>query len=289
LKMDPAGLSLTGWVTVFQDATNPVQDEDLGAASPTLLPDGLLVGGGKDGNFYLLDPAQMDTAGSSASVIQKFLASRGAGSRAQVFNQGKEVSTHHIHGSPVVYDSPEHGPLVFVWGENDVVRVYRYDPAAHNFPGQPNLKNQPGFPIARGTIFASNDVPDRRGMPGGMLSLSADDKTPGTSILWASFPPFLDANRQVVDGELIAYNASQFDSQNRLVMLWRSHQNPTRDDCGKFGKFCCPTIANGKVYQATFSNKLTVYGLLAASDGGYNLLQCSSSRNNRALAWVSLA
>src|SRR5258707_5025758 len=71
--MDPAGLSLAGWVTAFHDSTNPVPDEDLGAAAPTLLSDGLLVGGGKDGNFYLLDPAQMDTAGSSASVIQKLL------------------------------------------------------------------------------------------------------------------------------------------------------------------------------------------------------------------------
>lgn len=270
LKAGPASLDLTGWITIFQDATNPVEDEDLGAASPTLLPDGRLVGGGKDGNFYLLDPSQMDTAGSRACLIQQFLASRGPGSRAQIFVNGKEISTHHIHGSPVVYDSPEHGLLVYVWGENDVLRVYRYDAATHSFPGQPNKRNQPGNPQARGTVFASNDINQRLGMPGGMLSLSANGQLPGTAILWASFPPFLNANQQVVDGELIAYNASQFDSQNRLVMLWRSHQNPSRDDYGKFAKFCCPTIANGKVYQATFSNKLNVYGLLAAADGGYN-------------------
>jgi hypothetical protein len=271
LKANAAGLALTGWVTSFQDATNPVDDEDLGAASPTLLPDGLLVGGGKDGNFYLLNPSLMDLNGSKTCLVQTFLAARGPGSRAQVFDgAGRELSTHHIHGSPVVYDSPEHGPLVYVWGENDVLRAYRYDPTSHTFPGQPNLRNQPGIPLARGTVFASNDVPDRSGMPGAMLSLSANGKTPGTAILWASLPPFLNANRQVVEGELIAYNASQFDNQNRLVMLWRSHQNPARDDCGKFAKFCCPTIANGKVYLATFSNKLRVYGLLTAPDGGYH-------------------
>jgi hypothetical protein len=82
----------------------------------------------------------------------------------------------------------------------------------------------------------------------------------------------MNANLQVVDGELVAYNASQFDGQGRLVLLWRSHQNPQRDDYGKFAKFCCPTIANGKVYQATFSNQLNVYGPLdsAKLDGGYN-------------------
>jgi len=273
LKADAAtDLALTGWVTIFQDATNPVEDEDLGAASPSLLPDGRLVGGGKDGNFYLIDPSRMDAAGSQNCVVQKFLAARGAGSRAEVRDgAGKEISTHHIHGSPVVYDSPQHGVLVYVWGENDVVRAYRYDPVGHTFPGQPDQRNQPGTPVARGTIFASNDVPDRRGMPGGMLSLSANGKTPGTALLWGSFPPYLNANQQVVDGELVAYDAAKFDALGRLVALWRSHQNPGRDDYGKFAKFCCPTVANGKVYMVTFSNRLNVYGLLANPDGGYDL------------------
>ena len=69
-------------------------------------------GGGKDGNFYLLDPAKMTNAGAKDALVQEFLATRGPGSRARVFMNGKEVSTHHIHGSPVVYDSPNHGPLV---------------------------------------------------------------------------------------------------------------------------------------------------------------------------------
>lgn len=271
LKNAAGGLTLTGWVTIFQDATNPVRDEDLGAASPTLLSDGRLVGGGKDGNFYLLDPAQLDLNGSQNCILQTFLASRGPGSRAEVKNaNGQLISTHHIHGSPVTYNSASHGPLVYVWGENDVLRAYRYDPLAHSFPGQPNVRNQQGAPIARGAIFASNDIADRNGMPGAMLALSANGQTLGTAVLWASFPPFLDANRQVVDGELIAYDAEQFDSQNRLVMLWHSHQNPARDDYGKFAKFCCPTIAGGKVYQSTFSNVFNVYGLLGVQDGGYN-------------------
>ena len=270
LNANAGSLALTGWVTVFQDATNPVDDEDLGAASPTLLPDGRMVGGGKDGNFYLLDPGQMNLAGAQACVTQRFLASRGPGSRAQVFSaNNEEISTHHIHGSPVVYTSPQHGVLVYVWGENDVLRAYAYDATSHSFPGQPNQRNLPGTPIARGAIFASNDILPRNGMPGAMLSLSANGQTPGTALLWASFPPFLNANQQVVDGELVAYDASQFDSQQRLVALYRSHQNPIRDDYGKFAKFCCPTVAAGKVYMATFSNQLNVYGLLAQPDGGY--------------------
>jgi hypothetical protein len=267
LHTGAASLDLDAFVTVIQDSTNPVFDEDLGAASPTILPDGFLVGGGKDGNLYLLDPSQLTNGGAQAAVVQKFLATRGPGSRARPNND----ETHHIHGSPVVYDSPNHGVLVYVWGENNVVRAYGYDPATHRFPNQPNQRNKDGNSLAHGTLFASNDIRDRTGMPGAMLSLTANGQTAGTAILWASFPPFLDANHQLVDGELVAYDATQFDAQGRMVLLWRSHQNPVQDDVGKFPKFCCPTIADGKVFHATFSNKLRMYGLRPTPDGGYHL------------------
>src|SRR5207237_4127352 len=45
LRAGAASLDLDAFVTVFHDASNPVADEDLGAASPTILPDGFLVGG----------------------------------------------------------------------------------------------------------------------------------------------------------------------------------------------------------------------------------------------------
>jgi hypothetical protein len=271
LRAGAASLDLDSFVTIFQDATNPVFDEDLGAASPTILPDGFLVGGGKDGNFYLLDPAKMTKNGADVALVQRFLATRGRGSRAQVFGiDGKEISTHHIHGSPVTYDSPNHGALVYVWGENEVLRGYQYDPANHIFPGQPNARNSVGVSRAIGAMYASNDQRNHNGMPGAMLALTANGKQPGTAILWASLPPFGDANKGSVDGLLTAYDAAQFDSQGRFVQIWHSHQNP-HDDPGIFAKFCCPTVADGKVFLATFSNKLRIYGRRPVSDGGYNV------------------
>src|SRR5262249_42991597 len=44
-------------------------------------------------------------------------------------------------------------------------------------------------------------------------------------------------------------------------LLWNSMMDAA-DDVGDFAKFCPPTIANGKVYLATFSCQLEVYGLL---------------------------
>ena len=52
-----------------------------------------------------------------------------------------------------------------------------------------------------------------------------------------------------------------FDATNLNTELWDSKQNAARDDVGNYAKFAPPTIANGKVYLATFSNRLLVYGL----------------------------
>ena len=41
-----------------------------------------------------------------------------------------------------------------------------------------------------------------------------------------------------------------------------------RDDVGTFASFAPPTIANGKVYVPTFSDKLVVYGLLSGPVSG---------------------
>jgi hypothetical protein len=44
--------------------------------------------------------------------------------------------------------------------------------------------------------------------------------------------------------------------------LWNSNLYPARDGAGLYAKFAPPTIANGRVYLPTFSNKVIVYGLL---------------------------
>ena len=48
--------------------------------------------------------------------------------------------------------------------------------------------------------------------------------------------------------------------------LWNSEQNAERDDFGQFAKFNTPVVANGKVFLATFSKQLAIYGLLPEGD-----------------------
>ena len=57
-------------------------------------------------------------------------------------------------------------------------------------------------------------------------------------------------------GILHAYSAVNVGQE-----LWNSEQISSRDSVGSFSKFVPPTVANGKVYLATFSGRLNVYGL----------------------------
>ena len=47
--------------------------------------------------------------------------------------------------------------------------------------------------------------------------------------------------------------------------------NSARDNFGNFAKFVPPLVVNGRVYVATFSNQVAVYGLLGTGGGGRRL------------------
>jgi hypothetical protein len=144
----------------------------------------------------------------------------------------------HIHGSPVYWNGPG-GQLVYLWAEEDYLKAFRFN--GQSFDTTP----------ATQTKFAAPP-----GMPGGFLSVSANGNLGGTGIVWATMPLAEDAETAVVDGVLRA-----FDATDLSLELWNSERN-CGDRVGSFAKWVPPTVANGKVYLATFSNQLLVYGLL---------------------------
>jgi len=100
---------------------------------------------------------------------------------------------------------------------------------------------------------------DEMRMPGGFLTLSADGDKDGTAIVWASYPTDDDAMNKVVKGTLCAYAA-----EDLTQLLWTSDQDSYGGDrVGSFAKYVSPVVANGKVYLATFSRELAVYGLFS--------------------------
>jgi len=79
----------------------------------------------------------------------------------------------------------------------------------------------------------------------------------GNGILWETTGDFATPS---VPGTLHA-----FDALNLSVELWNSSENATEDSLGGFAKFVNPTVVNGKVYVATSSGVVVVYGLLCTN------------------------
>jgi hypothetical protein len=203
-------------------------DLDLGTAGLLLIPNtAFTVSGGKAGLMYLVDRNHMNKRTHSVTgprILQSW--SLGGG---------------EIHGSPVWWRSAS-GSFMYVWA------------ATPNWA--PVMDHLRQYKFARGqfTEIEQSATSNGYGSPGGILSLSANGVKLGTGILWAVVNQS-DADGMTVQGTLHAYNA-----QNVSDELWNSDMVPG-DVLGSLAKFVPPTIANGKVYMATFDGRVLVYGL----------------------------
>ncbi|MGP8114707.1 MAG: choice-of-anchor D domain-containing protein [Steroidobacteraceae bacterium] len=250
LKLDPAtGLNLLDWFTPDDWAYLDENDLDLSASGPLLIPDtspSLLAGGGKAGVLYVLKTANLGKESATDSGVAQ-----------------EETITNEFRGGPVYWQrsSANGGPLLYNWGARDSVKAYAFN----------------------GATFATTPSSQGSGTqiwPGGILALSADSDTPGSGVLWATVATSGDAeNNPPAPGELHA-----FDAGNVSQELWNSTMNASRDGFGNFAKFVPPLVANGKVYVATWSNQLAVYGLLSTYTVSPTSLAFGSETTNVASA-----
>jgi hypothetical protein len=236
-----SSLKIDTWFTPYNYEYLNYGDLDLGSAGMTFVPGTrLAIAGGKGSWLYVVDRENMGGLTGSTVTDDNII---------QSFNVN---APYHIHGSPLFWTTKKGGRL-FVWAEEDKLKAYpylgeQYAPGSKVFDTdhvETSLVQAPHQGIA-GKLL----------MPGGVLSLSANGSVPGTGIIWASHQFSGDANNEVRPGILRAINAEDITQE-----LWNSENNPALDDCGKFAKFSAPTVANGKVYLASFSNQLCVYGL----------------------------
>jgi hypothetical protein len=215
-------------------------DLDLGSAGPLLVPgtvpgSNLLVGGGKDGSIYVVDTAAMGNFHAPAPLAMNC---PNPNAVQTIFGpqseQGGQGVIGNIHGSHVFWQGPD-AARVFVWGENDNLRSFVFK----------------GGKLITPPMKSQYQIPN--GMPGGMLSISADSTKAGTGIVWALVTLFGDANQQRgVRAQLLA-----FDAQNIKTDIWRSEPldgSIGPNSVGLFAKFVPPTIANGKVFVATYGD-----------------------------------
>jgi hypothetical protein len=230
LKLSAMG-QVVDWFIPYNWSALNANDVDLGSAGVLIVPStNLLASGGKEGKLYLLDRSNLGHfhSGSDSQIVQSF----------QVAPTGR-----HFHGTPTYWNGPG-GPYVYTWCEADRGKAVRLSGTLLTTA-----------PVSQTTMTAND------GMPGGMLAVSANGATAGTGILWAALALNGDANQDVRPGILRAFDAADLSRE-----LWNSRLDTARDDFGNFAKFNTPVVANGKVYLATFSHQVAVYGLLPAGD-----------------------
>ncbi len=241
LKLSGADLSIMTWFTPYNYSFLNGGDWDLGAGGIMLIPGtSLAIGGGKSSssvpaNLYVVNRDNMGgvSLGTSDTNIVQAIPVTPTG-----------LGFNHIHGAPVWWDGPD-GSYTYVWGESDHFHQYQFDKVNGVFI-------TPAYSQSPTPAWVN-------GMTGGMLAVSANGTNAGSGILWAAHQFTGDANQAVRPGIMHAY-----DAQNVTNELWNSEQYSARDSVGLYAKFVPPTVANSKVYLATFSGRLNVYGLLPA-------------------------
>jgi hypothetical protein len=247
LKLAPAGgsMSVASSFTPYDWLVLNYYDLDLGAAGVLLIPGTTLaLSGGKQGVLYLVNRDQMGgfASGADTNIVQSWT-----------------VATNgDIHGAPVWWSGAD-GAFAYVWPQSSN-QLCQYLFTNGQFATAP---------------FAEGPTVGGPGSPGGVLSISADGADPGTGIVWATVNTSAGANQATVPGTLHAYSARHVSTE-----LWNSDMVPGRDSLGNLAKFVPPTIANGRVYVATFSNRLNVYGLLPAM-----YLSITNSGGGIVLSW----
>ncbi len=223
------GLSVTDYYTPYNEADLYRLDADLGSGGPVLLPGAnRMIFTGKDTVFRILDTKNLGRYNSKADqIVQRF-----------------QPSTQRLFGAPVYWDTAAMGKLIYYWGGGDALKAFQF------IDGR--FREDPVMQASVTSIEGVSSAPP--------MTLSANGNQPESGILWATAPVNADPNQQTTTGILRAFDATDLRRE-----LWNSRQNAARDDIGNFAKFCPPVVANGKVYVATFSGQLHVFGSLSTA------------------------
>ncbi len=187
-----------------------------------LLPHNRIITGTKGGIMFLLDSTNLGKFNAAGNKNLQTLTPPNGG----------------VWGGPVDYQVPGGPEWVYVWPVSSPLLGYQWDPATYLLKTPPTQQ----------TITSPSH-------PGGILTLSSNG-TAGSGILWANAPQG-NSWHQTVAGTLYAFDASDITK-----LLWSSQQNVARDALGNYAKFVPPVVVNGRVFMATFSNAIRVYGPL---------------------------
>jgi hypothetical protein len=211
-------------------------DMDLAASGPQVMPGtgtNLLLGGGKEGKVYVL---QLDQA-LKTQTPQYFW---GTSNHATLPSEGgtcadsRTAADGYLQGSDTAFwNNPSGNSYYYSFGNVDELMSWQVS----------------------GNAFTQTSVDTPSNSDLNAMAVSANAGANG--ILWTA------SNETTGTAVVSAYNA--IPSAGHLTLLWSSAQVPKRDSLGQQGRYSVPTVANGKVYVASGSNQVAVYGLLPST------------------------
>lgn len=243
-------------------------DQDFGSGGPVIAPTAQAVlAAGKDGILYTgnLKNLGKTQAGDLAPnhAAQNFLRLRVPPVFYTYFpgfqlspdptnpaklNVWEDQRTHHLHGNLVLWQSAARGLVHFCWGENGNLRAWTLSNSGVST-----------YQACSAEVASPEAQVPLGGMPGGMITLSANGGTGG--IVWASVP-YKDANMFLSPGRFLAYDAANFgkfgDGSGSIVPLWDSQQWNWQFTHNKFNR---PVVWNGRVFLPTYDGNVLVLGL----------------------------
>ena len=229
LRLDPNTLNVLDYFAPDNNYTLAVSDADLGSGGNILLPGSasvpnVLVGGGKDGNIFVLNRDSMGGFNDTSNNV------------LQTVHIGTS-QYNNIFSTPVYWNGS-----LYYHSNSDVLRAFSWNGSAD--PGQ-QLSTVPTS--SGSTTF---------GMHGATASLSAN----GTSnaVIWEIDNSTYNSTDPTASGASVLH---AYDATNLAKELYNSTQAGTRDQAGLALKFTVPTIVNGRVFVPT-GNELDIYGLL---------------------------
>jgi len=230
LKFAGSNLKLADWFTPKNHEYLFLQNIDLSAGGITLIPNSqLMFAGGKEGVIFLLNRNAMGKLeNAQGEPLQRFQATTGCGLTDCAQTLGTAFWGRQRDG------------VLYVWDRNDYLRAYDF--ANERFLTKPSAVSA-----------------EKRAMTGGP-TVSANGSDVASGIVWAATT---ESNKSdgLAPGTLRAFRASNITEE-----IYNSEKSAARDALGDFTKFAPPVVANGKVYVATQSKTVTVYGLLCGYD-----------------------
>jgi len=151
--------------------------------------------------------------------------------------------TRHMHSTPVYYEHPTLGSLIYCGGENSPVRAWKLTATGITYLGESN------------EIASANITYSPGGMPGSFLSLTANGQVPGTAILWVTMP-YGDANRNRTKGRMLAYAAEPVNGVLRVLF-----DTQVSGKTFTFNKFNPMVVSGGRPFLPTYDDETLVFSL----------------------------